>query len=103
MLIAPYEERKVDRFEKDKLIVDTCAASDSEKPYETGISHPLYKEGKWVIVEEYDTKEEAKKGHKKWVKIMTAENLPEYIEDVSSAEVAKLRNTIYGKRPRYSA
>ena len=38
----------------------------------------------------YDDIESAKKGHKKWVKKMTAKNLPNELTDVSSCEVMKL-------------
>ena len=56
-----YEERKVDRFEKDTLIIDTCFVSDGSLPYETAIQHEEYNEGKWVIVENYPDKESAQK------------------------------------------
>lgn len=86
-----YEQRKVDNFEGDNgLVVDTVAVTDSRKSYETGILHPAYNGGDWVIVDLYDTKKEAQAGHDKWVAIMTAEKLPEKLVDVSSAEVADL-------------
>ena len=89
-MISNYEERKIDRFEKDELTVDTCSVTDSDKPYETAVEHPHYNNGKWVIVETYDTKEAAQRGHNKWVKKMTGKKLPASLKDVSSAEVAKL-------------
>ena len=79
-----YEERKVDRYEKDDLIIDTCFASDIGK-YETAIQHPQYDKGKWIITEEYETESLAKIGHEKWVKIMTSEKLPGKLINVSSA------------------
>lgn len=59
MMAAPYEQRKVARFEKDGFMVDTAAVNDSEHPFETAVEHPNYNDGKMVIVEEYDSKEEA--------------------------------------------
>lgn len=44
-------------------IIDTCKAYDVGR-WETGIKRG---EGEWEIVERYDTQEEAKKGHDKWV------------------------------------
>jgi hypothetical protein len=85
-----YEERRVARFIKGKTIcIDTCDVSDSDKPYETGVAHPSYNGGQIIVVELYDTKESALKGHNKWVKKMTSKNLPKELIDVSSAEVAK--------------
>jgi len=95
-----YEERKVDRFEKEGLLIDTCAVNDSDKPFETAISHPMFNDGKLVVVELYDTKEQAQKGHNKWVKIMTKKKLPKSLKDVSTAEVAKLCDAIGGDKWR---
>ena len=85
-----YEERKVDRYEADGLIIDTCAVTDSDQPYETGVSHHAYNNGDWVIVELYPTREAAQAGHKKWVEKMTAKELPKSLVDVGTAEVKKL-------------
>ena len=51
------------------ITIDTCVAMDTDIP-ETGIER-LNIEGKWIIVEQYKNKEEAIKGHDKWVKLMT--------------------------------
>ena len=88
--MAPYIERKVDRYEAKDLIVDTCQVTDADKNYETGISHREYNESKWIIVELYNTSEEAQKGHKKWVKKMTSKSLPKELIDVSTCDSAKL-------------
>ena len=76
-----YEDRKVANYTSGDvtLFVDTARVTDSSKPYETAISHPKYNHNKWVIVELYDTKEEAQIGHDKWVALMTAEILPEVL------------------------
>ena len=89
-MMGNYEERKVERFEAEDLIIDTAAVTDSTKPFETAIKSPLYNDNKWVIVELYDTKEEAIAGHKKWVSIMTSNILPKELKDVSISGVAEL-------------
>jgi hypothetical protein len=86
---APYEERKVDRYEAIGLTVDTCSVNDGEHPYETAVAHKEYDSGEWIIVEAYDTKEEAQVGHDKWVKIMTTEPLPEKLVDCNNSEISK--------------
>jgi len=91
-----YEERVVDNYDKDGVVIDTALVTDSGKPYETAISHPDYHDNKMIIVELYDTKEEAQSGHNKWVKIMTSENLPLTIKDVSTAGIAQLCHTLDG-------
>jgi hypothetical protein len=85
-----YEERKVERYEKGGLIIDTCSVTDSTQPYETGICHPKYNDGEWVIVEQYDTEEDARLGHAKWVKKMTSKRLPKTLNDVSESGIASL-------------
>ena len=85
--IDNYEERKVANFEGEGFVIDTAAASDGRQPYETGIEHPEYRNGRWVIVEAYNTKEEAKVGHDKWVKTMTAKELPKELIDCANAEI----------------
>ena len=57
--------------------------TDCKQPYETAIFDEHYKKGDWMIVEHYDTIEEAKLGHDKWVNSMTSDNPPEEItEDI---------------------
>ncbi|KKM78779.1 hypothetical protein LCGC14_1356570 [marine sediment metagenome] len=78
------EERRLERFEAGDIIVDTCAASDSDRPYETAIQHPDYKGGLWIVVELYDTKAEARLGHYKWMALMMAGKPPDELRDVST-------------------
>lgn len=87
-----YDSRKIDRYDdEDKgLCIDTCRVSDGEQDYETAVAHPEYHDGKFVIVEAYDTPEEAQIGHNKWIDIMTAENLPEELVDCCNAEIGQL-------------
>ncbi len=102
-MAGTYEERKVDNYSKDGLEIDTCLVTDSRKDYETGIRHPDYNGGKWVIVELYDTTEEAKAGHSKWLDLMINSE-PEQLVDVSSCELADMLkelgdSLIYKKEP----
>ena len=69
-MVDNYEERKVDRYEQGNMIIDTCAITDSDDPYETAIKHPSYNDGNWVIAETYPDKESAIEGHQKWVNLM---------------------------------
>lgn len=85
-----YEDRKVARFEQGDVLVSTARVSDSLQPFETAVAHPDYNNGKLVIVQMYDTKEEASIGHNKWVKLMTSDNLPDELVDVSTAEIRQL-------------
>ena len=83
-----YEDRVVGRLEEDGLLVSTAEVSDSLHPYETAVSHAEFNEGKLVIVEEYDSKDEAREGHKRWVEAMTGEVLPDKLSDVSGCGIA---------------
>jgi len=88
-----YEQRKVDNYKDGELVIDTCSVNDSDEPFETGICHPKYNDGKWVIVEMYSNKKEAKLGHKRWIKTMT-NSLPKELKDVSTSEIKKLLDYI---------
>lgn len=89
-MIGNHEQRKIDQYNNGKLCIDTCMVTDSDEPYETGIVHPNYNNNEWVIVEMYGTKEEAQKGHNKWIKIMTAKELPSELKDVSTSTIKKM-------------
>ncbi len=84
-----HEERKIETYDENDLFVDTCRVSDSSKPYETAVAHPAYNNGKIVIVELYDTPEEAKQGHKQWVDKML-NSPPQQLVDVSTSASAIL-------------
>jgi hypothetical protein len=85
-----YKERKVANFHKGDLIVDTCRVSDGRRSFETGVKHPAYNEGSWVIVACYGTKEQAGEGHKEWVGRMTAKELPEELIDCANSGIQQL-------------
>ncbi|MHA2344347.1 MAG: hypothetical protein ACXADW_21020 [Candidatus Hodarchaeales archaeon] len=65
-----YGAKEVARFESNNFTVSTAKVFDGPLPFETGISHLDYKNGKFIIVELYNNIKEAKEGHKKWVKKM---------------------------------
>jgi hypothetical protein len=92
-----HEERQVARFEGEDSVIDTARVSDGQQPYETGIAHPEYNDGKWVIVEAYPDKATALFGHGKWVKLMTAGALPVSLEDCGNSEVSQVIETLGGE------
>ena len=91
-----YENRKVMRYGKDDedLVIDTAYTPDTGY-YETGIIDKRYGTDDWIIVEEYETKKEALKGHNRWVKLMTGEKIPKELESVHEEGIFKL-NEKYG-------
>lgn len=90
-----YEERVVQNDVVNGATIDTAAVTDSDQPYETGIQHPQYNGGSWVIVEMYDDKKSALAGHKRWVETFT-KGLPSELEDKATASIAKLLDTVSG-------
>ena len=84
-----YEARVVARFEKGKTLVSTAKVSDGRRPIETGIAHPDYNSGHIVVVQAYDDKATALKGHKQWVKTMTARRLPSKLVDCLNSEISQ--------------
>lgn len=93
-----YKERVVANDIINGVTIDTAAETDSDQPYETGINGKMYNGNEWVIVELYDTKEEAINGHKKWVELFKKE-FPETLTDVSSSTICKLAN-LFRDNPR---
>jgi hypothetical protein len=81
-MAGTHEQRAVANYEKNGVEFDTCLITDyPDTPYETGMAHPDYNKGRWVIVEAYKTKEEAQAGHDKWVALYEEGNLPSEIDD----------------------
>lgn len=93
-MMGSHSQRKIANDEVDGGVVDTCAVTDSAKPFETGIAHPAYNDGEWVIVELYDTREEAEEGHRKWVKVM--EGRPETLIDANQSEMGGFVDALGG-------
>lgn len=85
-----YNTRRIERYEEGDVFVSTARVTDSDKPFETAIAHPAYNGGKLVVVELYDTRDEAQQGHERWVEKMTAKTLPDELTDVSAAGIALL-------------
>lgn len=92
-----YDNRVVGRFDKGKLSVSTAWVNDGLKEFETAIMHPAYNDGQWVIVESYESTEEAKAGHDRWVTKMTTKPLPEELTDICNTELSKLIEEMNGK------
>jgi len=96
--LGNYEDRKVDRFEKDGLLVSTARVSDGCQPYETAIQVKGYyrkdnnvhlADNRWCVVEAYDTIKDAQNGHDKWVSVMTGENPPSTLRDCQNARLSR--------------
>jgi len=96
MMNPAYELRRIGRHEdsETKLFVSTVKSHDLPG-YETAVAHPDYNNGKIVIVEEYETKQQAKEGHERWLAKMTSPELPEYLQDVSSSFGEFRDHTVY--------
>jgi hypothetical protein len=94
MDMGNYEDRKVARFDADWGMVSTARVSDGRQPYETAVCHKQYNDDKIVIVEAYDSVDEAKKGHERWVKTMTSKRLPKELVDCCNAEVGQFAEAL---------
>lgn len=91
-----YEQRKVGCDDFEWGFISTAAVSDGAKPYETAVQHKQYGDGNMVIVEAYDTKAEATKGHAKWVATMTADVLPKVLKDCCNSDISQLGASLGG-------
>jgi len=76
------------------LVVSTIRAGDTDHEYETAVSGTNISPGRWVIVEEYDTIEQAGAGHLKWIETMTGDNSPKSLDDVSTCWLKKLESEL---------
>lgn len=85
------EQRKVDNTELSNCVVDTAFAPDTGY-FETGIEPTGMH---WIIVEEYETKEDAQIGHNKWVKYMKTK--PKRLYSIQYDEWENLLNPKEGK------
>ena len=86
-----YKDRKVDRYDGENgFFVSTALVTDSRHPYETAVKHQAYSDGDVIIVEMYDSKEKAQRGHDRWIERMTAAELPLQLIDVSMSMTADL-------------
>ena len=87
--------------EKRGITVSTAAIPDSDYPYETGVRHPRFNQGRIIVVENYNTLDEANAGHEKWLKIMTDNQLPKVLKEVSASGVVKLYRKLTGQEIIY--
>jgi len=94
--IGNYEQRKIARYDGDGLMIDTARCSDGKQPYETAVESPLYNNGKMIIVEAYDTPEQAQQGHDRWVAIMTTKP-PDKLVDCLNAEITAFGESLFGE------
>jgi len=86
-----YEDRKViEPHNKDGLFVSTAFVNDGSHPYETAVKHKDYNNGEMVIVQSYDSKDAAQKGHKEWIKLMTSNKKPKELLDCFNSEISQL-------------
>lgn len=76
----------VDGGELDTIMVK---GEDNIKPYETALSHLYYNEGMWVILETYDTRDQAIEGHKKWLEIVKTKP-PSLVGTINSVTLSVL-------------
>lgn len=95
-MVGNYKERCVDLFESEDgtCRVSTALVTDGDRPYETAFQHPAYNDGHMVIVESYDTKEDAQEGHNKWLKIMKEGPLPDKLVDCGNSGISQLCNAM---------
>lgn len=95
-MMGNYDDRAVDRSEIQDCVIDTCRVSDGAHPFETGVASKYYHSGSWVIVEAYDTEEDAQSGHDRWVSTMSKpfDELPEKLVDCQNAGLADLMGSI---------
>ncbi|MDY6893925.1 MAG: hypothetical protein SVO01_00680 [Thermotogota bacterium] len=84
--------KRIDLYKNNELFVSTIQVFDGSQPYETAISHMDYNDGKWIIVQAYDTLKEAKKGHDQWIEKMTSSKLPKELTDCCNSYISQ-----YGK------
>lgn len=70
--------------------VRTCSTPDGTRPYETFVKHPEYHAEIAMSVEAYETEEEAKAGHDRWVEMYQQDTLPATIEETCNSPIARM-------------
>ena len=88
-MLNDYEDRRVGKHEADGLFISTALVRDGDKLFETAVEHPEYNNGTMIIVEAYDTREDAAKGHERWIATMTSEPLPRHLQDCQNSTISK--------------
>ncbi len=87
-MAGTYESRKVGNNMVKGSRVSTCLVTDGSKQYETAIRDSLYRGGSLIIVDSYDTHEEAEKGHASWLEKLTNNELPDTLVDCDNSGLA---------------
>ena len=77
-MIGNYNLRKVDNTKIEGFTLDTCRVTDSIHPYETALKHENINDGNWIIIKQYNTEEEAAKGHRDLVDYIKNNNHLEF-------------------------
>ena len=85
-----YEERMVGRDDYSWGFISTCSVSNGVQPFETAVEHGNYNNAEIVVVEAYDTKEQALAGHARWVATMTTPPLPAKLKDCCNSNIMQL-------------
>lgn len=96
-----YEDRKVARDELEWGFVSTAEVNDGVKPFETAVRSKLYarvdkpyQTDDMIIVEAYQSREEAAAGHTRWVAAMTGDNPPKELVDCCNSGVGQMLKAI---------
>lgn len=85
------EERRVGFYETENFKISTVRVTDADKNYETGIKHEDFNDNRYIIVEEYDTFDQAQDGHNEWVqKLINTKSKDLVLKDISSSVWKKL-------------
>lgn len=98
-MVGNYESRSVGYWcsELDKsCMLSTALVTDGVKPFESAMAHPSYNGGQIIILEAYDTKEQAQAGHEKYLAIAKADGWPDEITERNNSEVGLLLESLDG-------
>lgn len=66
----------------ENQVVSTIKAADGDRPYETAVLDTRYNTS-FIVVEAYDTAEEAVKGHDHWVSVMSTNPPASLVENMN--------------------
>ena len=84
-MVGNHEQRKVANDKTEDFVLDTCLVTDRDWTYETAIAHKDFNGGYWIVLDGFDSKEDAAEMHKEWFRIFTT-NCPEKITDFYTLE-----------------
>lgn len=70
MMASDYNSRKVERTKRENFTLDTCKVYDRSWLYETAVCHRDFNNNNWIILDGYDTEDEAIKMHNTWLKLL---------------------------------